>query len=353
MSGELGWAGRLELKVDGHMLLDEEGFQILRAIHEKGSIAFAAQSVGRSYAYVWRYIDGASKALGNKLAETSIGGRTHGSTTLTSYARNLLEEYNTLTRLQRNAITAHRKKLKGIGLTVTGSDCPALSLLLEMLRDEAGIVSEMKAVGSAAGLATMMLAEADIAGLHLLDEATDQYNIPFLKRFWIEDKVQLVRGYVREQGLIVKRGNPHKITKLDDLTRKDVKIVNRQRGSGTRILLDHLLSKLAEKRSVSVSRLTRGVRGYENEVRSHSGVMEQILASKADVGLGIRPTGNYLDFIPIHKELFDFAIDKDKINRPVVQAFTHLLSSKKFKDALGLRRPGIHTIPDSGRIAYP
>lgn len=340
--------------VGGRRVLDEEGFRILSAIRSKGSIALAAEAVGRSYAYAWRYISEGSKELNLQLVDTRIGGLSHGGATLTKYAKSLLDEYDRLLRAQQDLIVTRAKKFhEAKDLSVTGSDCPALRLLLEIMHEEAGILSEVKAVGSAAGLATMMLGEADVVGLHLLDGGTGQYNIPFLRRFWIDDQAVLVRGYVRQQGLIVKRGNPRKISGLDDLTRSDVRFVNRQRGSGTRILLDHVLSQLSKRRSMSFSKLTARIRGYENEVRSHADVVEQILAGRADAGLGMRPTDDDLDFIPIHEELFDFAIDKDRINRREVEVFLRLLSSRKFKETLATVTPGIRTARETGKIVYP
>ncbi len=346
------WRGRVELMLDGQIVLDEEGIRILAAIRDKGSIADAAESVGRSYAYVWRHIQKASKGLGYQLVDTIIGGSDYGGAVLTMKAKALLDDYNRLLRLQGDTLSGRGKKsAKPIDLTVTGSDCPGVRVLLEHLHDEARITSDLRAVGSAAGLAALMLREADIVGLHLLDEGTGQYNIPFLKRFWIDDRTTLVRGYLREQGLIVRRGNPRRVASIDDLTRKEVRLVNRQRGSGTRILLDHLLSRLAERRSVSVSRLVADVRGYENEVRSHGDVMAQISARKADVGLGLKPTEDRLDFISLHEEFFDFAMDRDKMKRAEVQAFTKLLSSRRFAE--GVKGLGIKTTRESGNVVYP
>jgi len=149
----------------------------------------------------------------------------------------------------------------------------------------------------------------------------------------------------------VRRGNPKGIAGIDDLTRRDVRLVNRQRGSGTRILLDRLLSQLAERRSVSSSRLVASIRGYENEVRGHAEVMALISTGKADVGLGLRPTGERLDFLPVHEEFFDFAVDRDKLKRSEVQSLTRMLSSKRFAESA--KPLGIKTTRESGTVVYP
>jgi len=345
------WEARVELKRAGVTVLDEEGVRILEAIRERGSIRVAAQVTGRSYAYVWRYLRRASMQLGYDLVETSVGGSEYGGAALTAEAKGLLDQYRRLRRSQGEALAREAAAgSKAPDLVVTGSDCPGVGLIAGMMAEK-GVSCRALPVGSAAGLASLMLREADIVGLHLLDAETGQYNIPFLERFWLEDRTILFRGYRRQQGLIVRRGNPKEISGIDDLVREDVRLVNRQRGSGTRILLDNLLSKLAERRSISLARLVKSVRGYENEARSHSDVAAEILARRADVGLGIRISEPRLEFIPIHEELFDFAVDNDTVKRPEVRAFTQVLASREFgKAAEGL---GIRTTSETGHAVYP
>ena len=157
-------------------------------------------------------------------------------------------------------------------------------------------------VGSLGGLAALRRGEAHLAGIHLLDEETGEYNIPYVRRFLAGEKVYLLHLACREQGLMVPRGNPKGIRSLADLARSDVTIVNRQRGAGTRILLDYELKKLG----------IRGeqVLGYDREEFTHMGVAAAVASGTADAGLGIRAAAAALglDFVPVAVERYDLCI---------------------------------------------
>jgi putative molybdopterin biosynthesis protein len=187
-------------------------------------------------------------------------------------------------------------------------------------------------VGSLGGLFALQRRETHIAGCHLLDPDTGAYNIPDIKRMIPETPVMLVHLARREQGLIVKRGNPKKISGLDALARSEVMFVNRQPGSGTRVLLDYELKRLQMDPAA--------IRGYEREEFTHMSVGVAVASGLADAGLGVRSAAVALDldFIPVGEEQYDLVFlhsffDSEKGNR-----LLETIRSEGFKravDALG------------------
>jgi putative molybdopterin biosynthesis protein len=172
--------------------------------------------------------------------------------------------------------------------------------------------------------------EADIAGTHLLDE-DGIYNIGTIRKLGIRDAV-LVKGYLREQGFIVARGNPKKIVGFEDLLREDVRMINRNKGSGTRLLLDINLNSLAGKIGLSFDELTKRIKGYEVEAKTHDAVASAVATGKADVGIAIKSVANLygLDFIPLRSEEYDFLIPKDRLEKEPVKMFLKILKSREF-----------------------
>jgi putative molybdopterin biosynthesis protein len=239
-------------------------------------------------------------------------------------------------------------------LTIIGSHCVGIEILLREVMKKTQITYELSFVGSSGGLAAIMLGETDVAGIHLFDDVSGEYNTPFLKRYWIADRVVLVRGYIREQGLIVLKGNPKGITSTKDLLRQDVKMMNRELGSGTRNLLDIHLRKIADTMGIRVKDLTRRIKGYEIEAKSHSDVAQTVNQGKADVGLGIRAAvdSNLLDFLPLSEEKFDFAIDERRLSKPSVLAFLEALRSESFRKEIESHTSGIRVTKETGVIIY-
>jgi putative molybdopterin biosynthesis protein len=179
-------------------------------------------------------------------------------------------------------------------LVVIGSHCTGLDLLLGLLR-ERGFTSRVIAVGSTAGLEAARRGECDVAGIHLLDPATDRYNEPF-----VTEGLRLVRGYARRQGVVSRDG------------REDGRMVNRNRGSGTRFLVDRLLAG-------------RRPEGYSMEVRSHQAVAAAVRSARADWGVCIANVADGLAFRFLAEERFDFVVPEARLDRPAVRAFVALL----------------------------
>ncbi len=179
-------------------------------------------------------------------------------------------------------------------------------------------------VGSLGGLLALGRGEAHVAGCHLLDENTGEYNVSFA-RAYVQGDVVLVNLVHRVQGLIVPRDNPKGISTLADLAREDVTYVNRQRGSGTRVLLNHML-KIA---GLDADR----IRGYEREEYTHLAVAAAVSAGRADTGLGIlsaaKATG--LDFVPLQSERYDLVMPRGVYESDLLQPMLEVIRGREFR----------------------
>jgi putative molybdopterin biosynthesis protein len=232
-------------------------------------------------------------------------------------------------------------------LYIIGSHDMGLDRLTPLLGLNVKIIN----VGSLEGLKSVIRGEADIAGIHLVDEETGEYNIPYLKRYNVRNAV-LIRGYMREQGLIVAKGNPNNVRGLEDVVDKGLTIVNRNRGSGTRVLLDMKLREIARARGLTFEELVSKVKGYYYEARTHTAVAATISQGKADVGVGIKVAAELynLDFVSLGWEYYDFLIPKAKLGKEQVKAFIRVLKSPEARrelEKLGYRVPS-----DIGEVVW-
>jgi molybdate-binding protein/DNA-binding transcriptional regulator YhcF (GntR family) len=211
-------------------------------------------------------------------------------------------------------------------IRIVGSHDLALNILLDLLRQrEEGLSIEVTHAGSLGGLIALQEERADLAGTHLLDEETGEYNYPFIKRILPGREIAVVNLAYRTQGLMFIAGNPLKITGLTDLQRPDVVFVNRQKGSGTRVLLDLQLKHLGI--------LSSEIRGYEIEFNTHLAVASHIAHGKADVGLGIEAAarGNNLDFLPLFRERYDLVIPIANYRSQRLATMLEIIGSSEFK----------------------
>lgn len=213
-----------------------------------------------------------------------------------------------------------------------GSHDLALELLGVFLKRKMSNVSVSCAnVGSMGGIMAIRNQEAHLAGIHLLDDKTGIYNISYVENFLGNTPCQLVHLAMRQQGLMVMPGNPKGITGLSDLVRSDISFINRQRGSGTRMLLDYELVK----RDMDAKQIA----GYEKEVGTHMAVAASIAAGTADTGLGVKAAAAALglDFIPIAEEQYDILLNFSKHDERL-QAIIDILKTGEFRqevEALG------------------
>lgn len=206
-----------------------------------------------------------------------------------------------------------------------------IASLMEETEEKTGITGyhlSSAHVGSMGGILALSRGEAHIAPIHLLDESTGEYNTSYLEKHLKDQDIVLIKGVKRQQGFMVKPGNPKNILSIEDLCRNDVSFVNRQRGSGTRLLTDHLLRKSKIDRN--------GIRGYDRDMTTHMAVAAAVNGGSADVGIGVYSAAKAmeLDFVSIGYEEYDFAIPRDYLETEMVQAFLAVLHSQRFKEIL-------------------
>ncbi|RLI48224.1 molybdopterin biosynthesis protein [Candidatus Bathyarchaeota archaeon] len=236
---------------------------------------------------------------------------------------------------------------------IVGSHCVGIDILLTVISEKTrSVLGKIINVGSMGGLQALKRGEADLAGIHLLDENSGDYNTPFIKRFDLENKIILVRGYVREQGFMTRKDSTKKVNNFSDLLNPEISFINRNRGSGTRILIDMCLGYVAKKKNKSLQELVKKINGYDLEAKSHSAVASAVSQGKVDVGFGIRTVAeqNGLDFGSHSFERFDFAINKNRINKESIQVFLEILRSKEFGNKLKDLAPGLSVDIETGKL---
>jgi putative molybdopterin biosynthesis protein len=216
------------------------------------------------------------------------------------------------------------QQLEPADLIVIGSHCPGLDLLLSEL-SRRGVSCKTICIGSMAGLAAAQRGECDIAGIHLLDAETNEYNRPFT-----DQTVELINGYERQQGLVFRTDDSRFATtdptEFLNITKQhpECRIVNRNAGSGTRILLDQLL---------------QGHRptGYAVQPGSHNAVVAAVVQNRADWGMAIESVvkaSDGLGFLPVRRERYDFVVPVNRLERPAVRAFVELLHEPAMRERL-------------------
>jgi putative molybdopterin biosynthesis protein len=198
--------------------------------------------------------------------------------------------------------------------------------------------------GSLGGILAIKRGEAHLAGTHLLDENTGRYNIDYVEKYLQEVPAKLITLVYRQQGFMVKPGNPKAIREIEDLLRPDVSFVNRQKGSGTRVLLDYAL----KAKGIDSSKIS----GYEHEEYTHTQVAASVKSGTADVGLGILSAARALglEFIPWKEERYDLLIPKIYFDHPGVQAILQLIKEKKFHDRV--MELGGYDLRDTGKLQW-
>jgi putative molybdopterin biosynthesis protein len=210
----------------------------------------------------------------------------------------------------------------------TGSHDLCLDLLHDGLKKSSPYSLASTHVGSLGGIMAVRDNMTHIAGSHLLDPATGTYNLSYLQRYLKERKVALITLVHRQQGFMVAKGNPKSIQSVNDLLREDISYINRQAGSGTRVLLDHQL----EQADLD----TDAINGYDNDEYTHMAVAVAVLSGKADAGLGILAAARALglDFVPVTEERYDLVIPEEFLDLPSIGQLLSLIETKTFKQAV-------------------
>ena len=216
-------------------------------------------------------------------------------------------------------------------LVISGQDM-VLDLLGQYIEKNSGHKALRSHKGSLNGLISMYNGEADIVSLHMFDGDTGEYNLPYIKKILVGYPYILLNLLSRKAGLYVKKGNPFNLAAWTDLTNDKLTFINRERGSGARILLDEQLriNKISAK----------SLKGYENEETNHLSVASAVSSGAADVGVGIEKAAKLVgvDFVPLITERYDLVILKTPTNEDLITAVKTIVTSIPFQaeiDALG------------------
>jgi len=261
------------------------------------------------------------------------------------FPRKLIDDW--IDSSARGGLEQARRKSRKIegALLASGSNDPILDMLHTYMKKSYPEFYIFSAnTGSTDGLKALNMGYTDIAWSHLFDPKSGEYNVPFLSSYLTNVKPVVVNLFRRDLGFVVAPKNPLHFDGFEDLTQKRVRFMNRQKGSGTRVLLDHHLKRLR----IASSKIN----GYEKEVYTHFEVGLSILSKEADVGMATIAVSKLLDlpFIPITQECFDMILDQSTFFEKGIQAFIEILNSQEFRNRIG--RLGSYDFKDSGKILY-
>ena len=275
---------------------------LLKDIDHGKTLVSACKKMGLSYRNVWQKLNEVEEALGFKLMDRVRG---HGSQ-LSEYAKYLIQfidDFDQKTmRLGQSSLlhleegfAQFRVKAKNQWRFASSSD----PIIQKAVIDVGGF--ELITAGSGEALERLLNYEVEIAGFHVSDQQSSQVIARRLQK----EGMQIFPVMKRIQGLMIAKGNPLNIMSVKDLVRPKIRFINRQKGSGTRLLLDTILNK----EGINSSR----IRGYEQEEFTHSAIAMSILAKKADAGMGVKSIAieNSLDFIHLKDEIFYLAVGED------------------------------------------
>jgi molybdate transport repressor ModE-like protein len=332
----------IKVECRAHLVVrDEEGREssladvapLLALIAEEGSIADAARRRGLSYRHAWGLLREVEERLGGALIAKARG---RGSV-LSELGEAVLRSQRLCgERLQGNLLALASEVAsdlnrwlvpQGQDLRIHASHGYAVASLVTALVAEQ-IPVEIKYRDSADAITALTRGECDLAGFHLprgdfRSACADAY------RSWLDPQRHvLIHLTRRKQGLWVGRGNPQQITGLDDLARENIRFVNRQPGSGTRLLIDLLLTRIG----VDPGR----VNGYESSELTHSAIAAVVASGMADVGFGVEPAAHHfgLDFVPVADEDYYFACDRSQLEREPLASVLKLLRSSAFRQVV-------------------
>ncbi|SFD33496.1 substrate-binding domain-containing protein [Collimonas sp. OK412] len=304
---------------------------LLTAVQETGSIANAAKQTGSSYRHAWGLLRDAERMFGHPLIET---GRGRGSRLLPLAEKLIWADRRIAARLSPTLETLASELEGELSKTVSGqpqvirlnaSHGFAVAALLNQL-NERHLPVDLRYRNSADAVAALARQECDLAGFHVPLGEFEDASVASYSRWLDKNKHCLIHLAVRNQGLMVAPGNPKNIAGLADLSRAGVLFVNRQPGSGTRMLLELMLSRQALS--------PNAIEGFESAEFTHSAIAAFIASGMADVGFGVQTAAHRfgLDFIPLVRERYFFALSNAAMKDPLMQQVIAILQSASFRD---------------------
>ena len=211
-------------------------------------------------------------------------------------------------------------------IVIVGSHDNTLDVLADRIRAKhSHLTISSSHVGSMGGLMAIKRGVCHVAGSHLLDTTDGSYNVSYIKKYLSQTNVRLIHLVQRDQGLIVRRGNPKSIKGIEDLARREISFINRQPGSGTRILLDYRLNQIGLN--------PEDINGYRHEEFTHMAVAVSVLSGMVDTGLGIYAAAKALelDFIPVVTEAYDLIIPQAYFESESIQSMLEIINSPDFQ----------------------
>lgn len=315
--------------------IDARVFSLLRAIHEAGKLTEAAKEVSLSYRHAWALLTKWEEFFGSPLVtmqrgkgaslsalgEKMLWAAQRTDASLFPHLDNIASELNL--EINRHLRSSNRL------LRIHASHGYAIEKIPELLRDSPGCEVDLQYMGSVDALRSLAQGACDLAGFHVPEGRLASTLWPHYKP-WIRPREQrVIRLVTRTQGLIVAKGNPLGIRSLKDLTRAGVRFVNRQKGSGTRILLDGMLAE----RKVRVA----AIKGYQDTGEfTHAAVAAFIASHMADAGMGVEPAARQfkLDFVPLLRERYMLACDRKSLENGAVGVMLSVLRDGLFAKSL-------------------
>ncbi|MBB6020730.1 putative molybdopterin biosynthesis protein [Paenibacillus sp. JGP012] len=214
-------------------------------------------------------------------------------------------------------------------LVITGQDVSLDILMRHIEKQSMGIRPLRSFMGSLDGLISMYRGESDLVSTHLLDGDTGEYNLPYIRKILTGWSYVVVNLLSRPAGLYVPRGNPRQLNDWTDLNRSGLRLANREKGSGARVLLDEQL----RLNGISAA----GLLGYDVEETSHMGVAAKVSSGEADVGVGIEKAARLVgqvDFIPLVQERYDLVMLRKQGNEAWIESVLRILQSPEFQQEL-------------------
>lgn len=326
ITGEIRWT------VEG-LTLDQRLVMLLESIARFGNLQGAAKATGLSYRHAWGLLDSAAQELGGTLVLPQQGRGTRLSPLAEQLLAGLVDANGPLAaaigegeQRLRSALTTGLRSGLERPIIVHASHDMALSGLRDWMHDEADETLQLHFQGSLDCLAALRRKQCDLAGFHLpiMPEAS---TLVAQLRPWLRLKsLRVSRLFDRTQGLMVAPGNPKKISAITDLARKDVRFVNRQPGSGTRLCFDFLLAKQGLRPAA--------IHGYAHEEFTHAAVAATIASGMADAGFGIEAAAHEQDlaFVAVVREHYYLAARSTVLGQPRLRALINRINSPTFQD---------------------
>jgi molybdate transport repressor ModE-like protein len=328
----IGFDVRWKLQGEEVVNVEPELFELLQEIESNGSLLVAARTLGVSYRYAWALLRKWTSLLGHPVAELKRGR----GAKLTSVGRKLLWGQRRVNARLEPMLESLASEIDAEINIVARSGEPApvrayashglaIAILRDMLNAAGAITLDLQFRGSLDSLRAFRSGKCDLAGFHLPEGRLGVRLAPRYRRLLDPDHDVLMHVVRREQGIMTAAGNPKKIATVTDLARRGVGFVNRQPGSGTRLILDALL----EDNSIEAQR----IRGYQNEEFTHMAVAAMVASGAADAGFGIKAAASQLGlhFIPLVHESYLFALPRDAVRTPAMAVLREMLASPAYR----------------------